>query len=148
MKKYLIILISLVLMSSCATVRTAQRIVADTFIDYRTFSDNGFLLSPDPYPSEYEAVGELLIVVVPAMTEQYTSSLYGTEAETTSRHVVSMEKISYQELAGIAVARATRLGADALVNFNIQKVDRYPTRRMKNWATYEYIITGFCITRK
>lgn len=148
MKKYIIILAALVLMTSCATVKTAQRVVTEAFIDYRTFSNSGFLLSPDPYPSEFEAVGELYVWVVPAMKGQYTSSIYGANAETTSRYVVSMENISYQELAGIAVAKAKRLGADALVNFDIQRVNRYPTRKMKNWATSEYIITGFCIVRK
>jgi hypothetical protein len=150
MKKYLILFLALVLISSCATVKPAQRIVDETFLDYRPFTKDGFLLSPNPYPSEYEAVGEILIKVVPAMKGQYTSSMsdYDTAMQPQGKYVVAMENITYQELAGIAVAHAKRLGADALVNFRISKLDRHPYRKWKNWATSEYVISGFCIERK
>lgn len=35
--------------------------ITTVFIDYRPFSQEGFLVTPDPYFGKYESLGEILI---------------------------------------------------------------------------------------
>lgn len=139
MKKALVILASLMLITSCATIKPAQRIVTTGFIDYQEFSKEEFMLSPDPYIGEFEPIGELKINIVPALK---SSQVWGQSAK------ITRELVTYQEMAQIAVSKAKGIGADALVNFEIKIEPRYPTRKDKNWCNIQYFVSGFCIDRK
>ena len=56
--------------------------------------------------------------------------------------IYTQEDITRQELADIAVEEAKKTGADALVNFKIQKIP------VPNSSEHFFSLTGFCIKRK
>ncbi len=149
MKKFITLLSAAVIITSCGSIKPASRIVSTSFLDYREFTKENFLLSPDPYPAEYEAVGEIQILVIPEVKKGYAPpQLAKPTANGLPSPVVYMENITYNELARLAVDEAKRLGADAIVNFSIVEKDRIPAHKAKNQSTTQYVINGFCIKRK
>ena len=113
MKKLFIAFFALVTLIGCATVKETRRVVLTSFSDYRPYAAEGFLISPNPYTYNFESVGEIDIVVEPAMVKELTEGLYY------NYETLVYETISYDELVKIAVDEAKAKGADALVNFSI-----------------------------
>ena len=69
MKKLLFIfpICLLISLSGCSPKLTpTPRVIEEMYFDYAPFTRIGFLISPDPYPSEFDACGEILIKVQPA----------------------------------------------------------------------------------
>lgn len=132
---------ALITLSSCATLKHADRIVTDYTIDYTAFNDDEFLITPYRYTHEYNAVGDLRMVIVPALKGNFVKQ-GGSD-----RYIIAPENITYQEMAGMAIAKARRMGADALVDFRITVSSRTPDRK-GNRCWYEYVVSGFCIQRK
>ena len=148
MKKYLILILPALAigLTSCGTpqkvtLHAALREVVDYSVDYSKVTDPTFLISPYQYYGEYVGVGELRLVVVPAMKGEYAqdnSRIYGYFSES----------ISYQELTRIAVEHAKKLGADGLVDFHIVRSERNAGPKAKNQCAFQYEMSGFCIKRK
>lgn len=144
MKKLAIIFAAIVVLVGCATVKETRRVVLTSFSDYRPYAAEGFLISPNPYTYNFESVGEIDIVVEPAMVKELTEGLYY------NYETLVYETISYDELVKIAVDEAKAKGADALVNFSIVKEKISHPNKLHGGYTYStiYYIKGFCIKRR
>lgn len=147
MKKLFIVISFAVLCASCSTIRPTQRVCQTVFSDYRQYTEQGFLISPNAYPNEFEAVGEVNIIVTPALIETEIQSQYTGGG---TRMGVAYEIISYDELVAMAVKEAKSKGADALVNFTIDVQEIKSVDQMYGGYTtgYKYYVKGYCIKRK
>ena len=140
MKKILFFAVALLAITACGGPKLTTRIVTSSLLDYRGYAESGFLVSPYAYTSEYDAIGEIEIYVLPANVKKDVESQY-TEGRTYT--VIAQEDISNQELADIAVEKAKETGADALVNFKIAQ-----TPVSIGSSDIYYTVSGFCIKRK
>ena len=148
MRKLAILLSFAAILSSCSTIKPIPRIVSTSFADYRGYTQEGFLISPNPYTSDFESVGEINIIVTPAIKRSNSTHADGIYYTNSSSY--DYEQIPYDELVEIAVKEAKAKGADALVNFSIARetvsqVDRFHGRYIVGYA---YNISGYCIKRK
>lgn len=148
MKKLIIIALGVTLLSmaSCSVpLQTTQRIEVVDFLDFRSYSESGFLLTPDPYTGEYHSLGQLELTVFPSTSYK---------KEKVGRYLVPMpsykqEYISRSELTGMAVEKAKELGADGLVDFKISEIHGLGTTDKDGRAKADmaYKVTGLCIKR-
>lgn len=147
MKKVFIIIAAALLFASCSTLRPTQRVSQTIFSDYRQYTEQGFLISPNAYPGEFDAVGEINLIVTPALVKTEIQSLYAGGG---TRMGIAYEKISYDELVAMAVKEAKGKGADALVNFAIDVQEISSVDKMYGGYTtgYKYYVKGYCIKRK
>lgn len=165
MKKTLILALFLII----GTVMSAQpnrkgvptleagRIVSTFYADYAKYEEEGFLISPYEYTEDFDGLGELRLVIAPALIEVQLPSVYSGGA---ARTVFDYETIPYDELVQVAVEEARKRGADALVSFSIELRDLKVNdpiykggacgRSMGDGYTqgYMYHIKGYCIKRK
>lgn len=146
MKKAIIILIAVLSLASCASIKPASRIVSTAFVDFRKFTESGFMITPNEYYGEHETIGEIRMEVVPAMVETYPE-LKKNNKDGMPKPVVGIELLTFQEVAGLAVERAKLLGADAIVNFKLVKEDREPLVLERNKSIIKYVVYGLCIKR-
>lgn len=144
MKKFIYTIAIAIIASSCGVLKPTERTVDLYFADYREFAEEGFLISPDSYTYDFESLGEIEMVITPAIKK------YGEEGDYGPRGTfLDYEEISHNELVKLAVEEAKKMGADAIVNFSITKT---PIAAKDVWGTYasgsKYLIKGFCIKRK
>lgn len=143
--KKLIILAVIALASSCSIIRPTAREVVTYFADYREYAAEGFLISPNPYTEDFESIGEIEIVITPAI-KQYPEE--GQPYDYRGEYL-DYESIEYNEIVRIAVEKAKEKGADALVNFAISQTPISQSDadgiRVDGFV---YHVKGFCIKRK
>ncbi len=140
MKKILLFIIATAMLVSCGGPKLTSRVVASSLLDFRGYAERGFLVSPYAYTSEYEAIGELEVYVLPANVKKEIKPF---DFSNTVEVRIVPEDITRQELADIAVEEAKKTGADALVNFDIKQLPASLDSR-----DIYYIVSGFCIKRK
>lgn len=145
MKKIIIGIITTLGIISCGMTKqtTYDRIVLSSFVNYQQYEDEGFLITPFEYSSDYEAIGELEILIIPAKLELQGERKVNFESKTAGSTSVylAQEEISKQEMTDIAVVKAKELGANAIAGYRIEKA-------YSNNNDAYYIISGFCIQRK
>jgi uncharacterized protein YbjQ (UPF0145 family) len=148
MKKAFLLMAFALILAGCGTLKQTQRVVLTSFSDYRQYTEEGFLISPMTYTYNYESIGDLEIVLVPAQELKETPSLYA--GSTATHKTLVNESISYNELVEMAVNQAKSKGADAIVNFSIKKEDKLEPNRLYGGyiEVTTYYISGFCIKRK
>lgn len=137
MKKILILVAAVLLAASCS-VMMRDRVVETYFIDYRPYAEAGFFLSPDPYPGEFDALGELLIEVTPAIVPAPTKgpgTKYIDGAYKSASSGIMRETISGAELVEIAYKKAVELGADGIADFRVKTT--------YNWAGETKVLSGY-----
>lgn len=142
MKRFIYIFMVAFLAMSCGPTEK-MRTTIETFMDYRPYIEEGFLISPDSYYGEYDGIGELQLTTYPAKK-------YFTVDNNNRRSDVQeykAERISCDELLDEFVKMAKAKGADAVVRFkflirysyNYNYVDQYDI---------EYNLSGFLIKRE
>ena len=121
MKKLLTLAVVVIVASSCS-VMTHQRYVSTMFLDFQPYTEAGFFISPNPYTGEFSPIGEINIIVQPALMPKakviqgaggYTDGLY---AQNNNASVVQ-EEIPASELLNMAVREAVAKGANGISNF-------------------------------
>lgn len=123
MRRILLLLAAALTIASCSP-KIYPRTITVGFADFRPYVEEGFFLSPDPYPGDFESLGEISIKIVPGLRKYYRPDIrYETE------------KISVDEVLKIAVSEARELGADGIVDMRITE-------------DLEFTVTGLCIIRK
>ncbi len=147
MKKLFLFLFISVALVSCGTAERA-RIVDVFLLDFSRYSEMGFLLTSDSYNGEYDSIGEMTISITPGYFKETVtpSDKDGIYANNKSSKLVR-ERISYQELADIAVENAMKNGADVLSNFKITPVTAYDKYLKTTYISF-YNVTGLCLKRK
>lgn len=144
MRKILLIIASIALLTSCSTLKPTERMAFTSFVDYRPYSESGFLLTPQPYQGDYDSVGEISIYVVPAFLKLKEDFDYMSG----EWYTYKFETIKLEEIVELAVKEAIEKGADAVSNFSItsEKISRGNGRTYSRGDAYR--VTGFCIKRK
>jgi len=137
MKRFLILAAAVLLAASCSTM-LHERVVETYFIDYRPYAEAGFFLSPDPYPGEFDALGELLIEVTPAVVPappRGNGTKYIDGAYKSASAGIAREVISGAELVEMAYKKAVELGADGIADFRV--------KASYNWVGETKILSGY-----
>lgn len=143
--KRIALLFFIAVISGCSALKPTARSITPYFADYRPYAAESFLISPNPYTEEFESIGEIEIVITPAL-KQYPEE--GSAYDARGRYI-DYEDISHDELLKIAVEEAKSRGADAIVNFSISKTPISASDTAGSYAAgEEYRIKGFCIKRK
>lgn len=140
MKKIIYLALIGLLCASCSALQPSKRITITSFVDYRKYEAEGFMISPDPYTKDFESLGEIDIIVTPAIVEK--NEYYSL--------TLQYETISREELVETAVREAKSKGADALVNFKIVStpISQYSAGTGEVLNGYMHNISGYCIKRK
>lgn len=144
--KYLSALILSLIITGCAVMIPTERTITKYFTDYREFSAEGFLITPNPYNQDCVSIGELEIIVTPAF-KQYPEE--GQAYDSRGKYF-DFEDIDYNDVVRIAVEEAKNMGADAITNFSIRQKEISKIDKLRGATAYgyEYRITGYCIKRK
>lgn len=146
MKRVIYLALIGLLCASCSTLQPSKRITLISFVDYRQYEAGGFMISPDPYAKDFESLGEIDIIITPAIKE-YPEE--GQPFDSRGKYL-DYENISHNELVRMAVDEAKSKGADALVNFKIVStpISRHDSDTGETLHGYEHYISGYCIKRK
>lgn len=144
MKKILFIIPAILLLAGCAVLKPTERSVDAYYADYSKYAEAGFLISPDPYTGDFESLGEIEILITPAIKEYK-----GNDGYNSRERYLDYELITHDEIVEIAVEKALAKGANAIVNFsisteNISKGDAWGQIAIGA----KYTVKGFCIKRK
>ena len=152
MKKIALIILTVLLISSCSTLITRETRKQVMIVDFRPYSEAGFFLSPSEYPGEYTPVGLLNMVVDPAVMRYQTSDaddMYqGYFPEMVEQIMTS------KDLINMAVQEATIRGSNGIANLKIEvETQEYMYKSSESllgsvgqtMPVRRYIISGFLI---
>lgn len=109
MKKLVFILATILSLSSCGVLQTRDLQKNVLFIDYRPYTEAGFYLSPNEYPGPHTPVGELNLVIDPAVVRSDYSSNWVVE-----------KTLSADEILSMTVSEATKRGSNGISNLKIE----------------------------
>lgn len=159
MKKIAIVSFALLLMASCSVqMQELTKIEGYSImnkIDFRKYSDKGFLITPEKYSGEYHAIGMIDFLRMPGAVYVKRTKLdennkpvkadFGHPAETEKNWVP--ENINMDVVLEELYKQCVALGADAIINFNIEP-NSVLHGGITNPVTVEGVrITGFAIKR-
>jgi uncharacterized protein YbjQ (UPF0145 family) len=107
--------------------------------DFRKYTAEGFLFTPEKYEGSYESIGVLNITLYSGLRkEEREGGYYGTFKETV------VDAVSTTEAIDSMYTVARNMGADAVMNFN-QRVEVITTDKTDYPIIY---VSGFAIKRK
>jgi len=159
MKRIAVFALALVIMTSCTVqMKEITKIQGYTImnkIDFRKYSDKGFLITPEKYSGEYHAVGMIDFIKMPAAVYVKRTRLddnnkpvtpeFGHPAEIDKNWVP--ENINMDAVLEDLYKQCVALGADAIINFNLEP-NSVLHAGITNPVTIEGVrITGFAIKR-
>lgn len=120
--------------------------------DFREYAEKGFLFTPHQYIGEYESRGIITITIYPEtkVTKGPTpkgwvmKKIGGPSGQDTPRYYLE-EVIDQSIVIGGAYQAALDIGADAIMDFNIESM-----AAVLRGGIYQsgYIVSGFAIKRK
>ncbi len=126
----------------CSGPSELSRSVVVTGIDFRPYTEKGFLITPEKYTGEYQSIGMIRIDVQPA-TKKVDYSV-PIDTKTWSVHLDWLvENLDIKMVIDEAYKAATKMGADALTDFSLSS--RVMVEGYILVPTYE--ATGFAIKR-
>lgn len=151
MKKLIIALASVFLISSCGT--TTQ--IFTNVLDYRPYTDNGFFISPNPYPEAHQTIGEISITVYPgtkgesdfSATPAQGNQKFGDPIYSGGSHK-TVENMTPESLLEMCVQKAVDMGANGISNFKcdiVYNVTRSQYGIIKSIDHYEVYGLGILI---
>lgn len=151
MKKIIIALASVFLISSCGT--TTQ--IFTNVLDYRPYTDNGFFISPNPYPEAHQTIGEISITVYPGTKGEsdFSATLaqgnqkFGDPIYSGGNHRTA-EIMTPESLLEMCVQKAVDMGANGISNFKcdiVYNVTRSQYGILKSIDHYEVYGLGILI---
>jgi len=158
MKKIAVFILSLVVMASCVQMQELTKIQGYTImnkIDFRKYSDKGFLITPEKYSGEYHAVGMIDFIKMPGAVYVKRTKLDENNKPVTPEfgHPAQVEKDWVPEKMNMDAVleelykQCVALGADAIINFTIES-NSVLHGGIANPVTVEGVrITGFAIKR-
>lgn len=151
MKKIIIALASVFLISSCGT--TTQ--IFTNVLDYRPYTDNGFFISPNPYPEAHRTIGEISITVYPGTKGESGFSAPGTQGKQKFGDPIysggnnkTAENMTPEALLEMCVQKAVDMGANGISNFKcdiVYNVTRSQYGVLKSIDHYEVYGLGILI---
>lgn len=148
MKKLLFVL-SVFILSSCAStnLETWDTELRSSGYDFRPYTEQGFLFTPEVYTEPYDAVGLVEITYIPRVIESRAegrpNQMEGYRIITSGTKYYYIELPNTENLIAEMYDLADGLGADALSNFNITGETVYNG----NKAIETVKVSGFAIKR-
>jgi hypothetical protein len=159
MKKIAVFGILLFTVASCTVqMKELTRVEGYTImnkIDFRKYSDKGFLITPEKYPGEYHAIGMIDFIKMPGAVYVKRTKLDENNKPVTPEfgHPAEIEKnwvpenINMDAVLEELYKQCVALGADAIINFNVEP-NSVLHGGISNPVTIEGVrITGFAIKR-
>ena len=138
-----------VILTSCASsnLETWNTELRSSGYDFRPYTEQGFLFTPEIYSEPYDAVGLVEITYIPkvfdAQSEGRPNQLNGHKIISVSSKYYYVELPDTEKLIAEMFDLADGLGADALSNFNITGETVYNG----NVAIETIKVSGFAIKR-
>lgn len=152
MKKFIYLLSFLLILNSCGVLQTREMQKYVMFIDYTPYIEAGFYLSPNDYPGPHTPVGELNLIIDPAVVKAdqkgYQDNIYQQSNQ------VYAKELNSQEILELAVSEATKRGSNGISNLKIEVVTQdYPYYKSEGLLTTSvltmpvnrYIVSGVLI---
>lgn len=149
MKKMLSILSFLILVISCTTpdqvVRSSENF---TNIDFTSYAQKGFLISPYVYDGQYESIGVINFEYYP----KSELKLIKPNPDDDVKINVSYKKwipdlINFDDQLNKVYEECVSMGADAIVDFKVSSIEKtYDTKPVL--TVNGILLTGFAIKRK
>lgn len=116
--------------------------------DFTSYTEKGFLFTPEKYNEPYDAIGLVEILIYPTIREAYTGTQNNLDSD--NSRIVQIAGTYYRiEIPQSSVLieqmyqRATEMGANALTNFRIDDI----TLSNNNYEIPSLKISGFAIKR-
>jgi len=128
MKHYLTSILALALLTSCATteVTNIPGIRSTQIMDLTPYAERGFLITPERYDGEYDALGEIYIQHYPSARRQTPITTPGAQVHQDWVVIPVKGQVALDSL----YAAGLRLGADAVMNFRISE-SPHPLRMLR-----------------
>lgn len=132
----------------------AQTLVSG--LDFRRFSDQGFLITPEMYPGNYDSRGLVTVTLLPFAYRDFKreqTRIGGYGGNRTSSTIDSYGGWRYASVQpgdalDSAFAVATRMGADALVRFDMKPIQQTLGPETGGLVITGLEVSGFAIKRR
>ena len=149
MRNKMIAIFTIIVFSGCATTELTewQTDIRSSGYDFRQYTEQGFLFTPEIYTEQYDAIGLVEVTYVPrvmkAHDQQNPANIAGFRNIYVGQTHYYLELPDTDELISEMYNLADGLGADALSNFRITT-----DTVVNNGYNIETVkITGFAIKR-
>jgi len=124
-------------------------------IDFREYSNKGFLFTPEKYIGDYESIGLISFVIMPEARKERVTQNDSYSFSSPIMYEWNVEEINVQNALDGIYKRSIEMGADALVNFKISiKEEPIVNKTSKMVVSLDekklqgYVVEGFAIKRK
>jgi len=149
----------LTLFNACVSVNEIRGTALFSGYDFTEYTKKGFLFTPEKYLGEYESIGLITLRITPTVRKtnapSYTSDTLVYKSgmllnrgedfeivETVGGRIL-VEVISSDKAIKLIYEKAVSMGADAIVNFNIEDIELHNGSLFYTGLR----ITGFAIKR-
>lgn len=152
MKRLIYLLTVLVILNSCGVLETRELHKQVLFTDYTPYIEAGFYLSPNDYPGPHTPVGELNMIIDPAVVKAdqsgYRDNIYQQKDQ------VHEVELNPQEILEMAVSEAIKRDSNGISNLKIEVITidypYYKTKGLFGTAALftpvnRYIVSGVLI---
>lgn len=131
-----------IIISSCSTLKHVSKQEVIYGIDFRPYTEKGFLFTPEKYLGEYASIGIVSIEIYPEYN--YVDSHLNSDNQFVEAKGWQSEGIEIDTVLNKYHERLVAMGADAVMNFKTTTVN-------KNYNTVVVVglkMEGFAIKRK
>jgi hypothetical protein len=144
MKKVAILLI----VSGCSTIDLIPHESAYYGVDFRPYTKQGFLITPEKYSGNYESIGIVEYVYVsPAELRTIQEGIYSDGRPAVVKRWVTVTPALSAGVDSL-YARSREMGADAIMNFTFSNEQRTHVVNTKTIVRPGYRVSGYAIKRK
>lgn len=132
----------IIVIYSCVEPKELAKEVYHTGFDFSKYSKNNFLFTPEPFVGNYESIGLLNTVIYPEVIK-VDARIAGIKYNSLGDGW-SAKKIDPYEAIDSMYVQALRMGADAVVRFEIKSISKPNGYKIISGIE----VTGFAIKRK
>jgi hypothetical protein len=153
MKKFILFLLLLFIVASCITELKVIYPQSTLYkIDFRKYSEAGFLITPEKYAGNYVSIGIMDYVKKPGAHYAIASRKLDDRFAKSDQMYISQKQwifdaVSLDDAIDELYRECVKLGADALVNFKVELTEDNHFHFTNPVTIVGYRITGFAIKR-
>lgn len=130
---------------SCSSVTSTQKEVITYVYDFRKYTDEGFLFTTEKYLGDYESIGLISIEIIPELRRKDGYFAPGQTYAGSSSGFWNYIPIRPQEVLDSLYLKAKQMGADAVINLDVEYADVIVSGNISVPSTRA---SGFAIKRK
>jgi len=138
------------LLSCAGNLNEIPKYTSVSAISFTKYTENGFLITSEPYLEEYQSIGMINVEFrVPATREKIEKNEKDSEESYTKYYWDVDELSNYQEeIIDLAYDAAIKMGANAIMNFKIKPSEKTYQNGTEIVTIPGVQIYGFAIKRK